>query len=95
MILSNVNYLGGGMTYYRLYFMSARTGHIEHFREFEVAGDEDAIRVASEHAGAQPIELWCGRRKVARTEAGAACPVKFSTAAEYDPAPVPARGAAT
>ena len=83
------------MTYYRLYFMSARNGHIEHFKEFEVAGDEDAIRVASEYAGAQPIELWCGRRKVARTEAGAARPAGFPIAAERDPAPVAARGAAT
>lgn len=61
------------MLYFRLYFMSLRSGHIERFAEFEAPDDVAAIALASEHEGEQPLELWCGHRKVKR----------------FDPAPNP------
>lgn len=54
------------MLYFRLYFMSPRSGHIERFAEFEASDDIAAIALASEHEGHQPLELWCEHRKVKR-----------------------------
>lgn len=56
------------MSYYRLYFFGARTGHIDRFAEFEAPDDRGALALASEHEGAQPLELWCEHRKIARIE---------------------------
>lgn len=56
------------MLYFRLYFISSRTGHIMRFAEYEAPDDEAALALASEHQGAHALELWCGRRKVARME---------------------------
>jgi hypothetical protein len=55
--------------YYRLYFMDAFSGHIEHFREFEAADDSTAVALAEDARGRSPMELWCGNRKVRRWEA--------------------------
>lgn len=52
------------MTYYRLYFLDG-SNHIEHFREFEAAGDADALRQSEEWRGLNAMELWSGGRKVA------------------------------
>ncbi len=57
------------MSYYRLYFMSRASGHIERFEEIEAADDVAAVRIAREQAGQQPLELWCHGRKLKRFEA--------------------------
>ena len=56
------------MPYYRLYFMSPHSGHIEHFSEFDAAGDAEAMARAREHEGQEALELWNERRKVGRIE---------------------------
>lgn len=62
------------MAYYRLYFMHPLSGHIERFHELEAASDEDAIRLIEAKAGREPLELWCGTRKVHRIEAAQSAP---------------------
>lgn len=57
------------MLYYRLYFMHPHNGHIERFAEFEAPDDSAALALAREQTGANPLELWCERRKVGRIEA--------------------------
>ncbi len=57
------------MSFYRLYFMSRGSGHIERFEEIEAADDVEAVRIARKQAGQQPLELWCRHRKVKRFEA--------------------------
>ena len=59
------------MSYYRLYFMDPRSGHIDRFAEFEAPDDRQASALAREHVGEYPLELWCERRKVHRIEAAA------------------------
>lgn len=54
---------------YRLYFMNRFSGHIERFEEIEAPGDRDACDLAARHVGEEPLELWCGHRKVHRFEA--------------------------
>ena len=56
------------MSYYRLYFMSSFSGHIERFEEFEADDDAQAIAFAEANQCALALELWCSRRKVARVE---------------------------
>ena len=56
------------MARYRLYFMHARSGHIERFEEFDAADDTSAIERAQGQGGAAPLELWSGARKVYRLE---------------------------
>lgn len=56
------------MTYYRLYFMNERTGHIERFEEFEAVGDESAIERADDFSARAPLELWSGCQKIYRLE---------------------------
>jgi hypothetical protein len=50
--------------YYRLYFMTPQSGHIERFAEYEAPDDEAALALAAEHEGERPLELWCRHRKV-------------------------------
>ena len=57
------------MAYYRLYFMDPRSGHIAAFEEIEAESDDDAVAAAERYRGRQPLELWCGGRKVHRIEA--------------------------
>ena len=52
------------MVYYRLYLLSASDGRFVGFEEIEAPDDVEAVRVAQRHAGPQPLELWCGKRKV-------------------------------
>jgi hypothetical protein len=52
------------MAYYRLYLLSAPDGHFIGFEELEAADDVEAIRLAERHLGPQPLELWCGKRKI-------------------------------
>ena len=56
------------MAYYRLYFMNRFSGHIERFEEFDAPYDEVARDLAAQQAGDEPLELWCGSRKVHRFE---------------------------
>lgn len=57
------------MSYYRLYFMSSFSGHIERFEEFEASDDGEAVALAKTKQGQLALELWCSRRKVAQVEA--------------------------
>ena len=57
------------MSYYRLYFMSSFSGHIERFEEFAADNDEQAISVAQSRQDLLPMELWCSERKVKRFNA--------------------------
>jgi hypothetical protein len=43
------------MAYYRLYFISPRSGGIHRFEEVEAADDLDAVRLAGERLGQEPI----------------------------------------
>ena len=57
------------MSYYRLYFMSSFSGHIERFEEFDAPDDAAAIVVAKTRQGLLALELWCSHRKIARVNA--------------------------
>ena len=57
------------MLYYRLYFISPQSGHIERFAEYEAPDDAAAAALAAEHRGKAPLELWSGHRKVMHFEA--------------------------
>jgi hypothetical protein len=52
------------LAYYRLYFLSGPEGRFVGFEEIEAADDVEAARRAEDHLGHQPLELWCGKRKV-------------------------------
>ena len=52
------------MGYYRLYLLSGPDGRFVGFEEIEAGDDREAVRLATSHAGPQPLELWCGKRKV-------------------------------
>jgi hypothetical protein len=52
------------VAYYRLYRLSPRDGRFIGFEEIDAADDVEAVRRASDHCGAQALELWCGKRKV-------------------------------
>jgi len=52
------------VAYYRLYLLANPDGRFVGFEEFESADDVEAARVAEAHVGEQPLELWCGKRKV-------------------------------
>ena len=52
------------MGYYRLYFMSSFTGHIERFEEFDADDDAQALGLAETRRGALAMELWCSHRRV-------------------------------
>ena len=52
------------MAYYRLYMLSGPEGRFVGFEEIDAVDDLAAVRAAERHCGPQPLELWCGRRKV-------------------------------
>ncbi|MGE0179675.1 MAG: hypothetical protein AB7O91_07640 [Sphingomonas sp.] len=52
------------MAYYRLYMLGRPDGRFVGFEEIEAADDVDASRIAENHLGRHPLELWCGKRKV-------------------------------
>jgi hypothetical protein len=56
------------MSYYRLYFLSTFSGHIERFEEFDAEDDREAVALAETKQGPLPLELWRSHRKVARVE---------------------------
>lgn len=53
----------GAMHAYRLYFVGI-DGHFANVEVIEADDDADAILAAGKHAGARPMELWDGARKV-------------------------------
>lgn len=55
---------GGEVAYYRLYLMSNPDGRFIGFEEIEANDDVEAIHMAERHLGPQPLELWCGKRRV-------------------------------
>lgn len=57
------------MAFYRLYFISPRDGHFVRSEGFEATDDDSALALAEERRGANPLELWCGGRKLMRIEA--------------------------
>jgi hypothetical protein len=52
------------VAYYRLYLLSSPNGRFIGFEEIEAADDVEAVRLAERHLGPQPLELWCGTRRV-------------------------------
>ena len=56
--------LGGCVSYYRLYLLDSSDGRFVGFEEIEAADDVEAVRIAERHEGPQPLELWCGKKKV-------------------------------
>ena len=52
------------MNYYRLYRLSGRDGRFVGFEEIEATDDLEAVHAAERLRGPQPLELWCGKRKV-------------------------------
>lgn len=57
------------MPEYRLYTMCPFTGHIQRFDDFLAGDDSAATTRAQRHEGDDPLEVWCGHRKVTRIEA--------------------------
>lgn len=60
------------MGYYRLYLMARADGRFVGFEEIEAEDDQAAVRAAERFLGNQPLELWCGPRKVEGFPADAA-----------------------
>lgn len=56
--------VGDQVGYYRLYRLSHADGRFVGFEEIEAGDDVEAVRLAERHCGPQPLELWCGKRKV-------------------------------
>jgi hypothetical protein len=52
------------VAYYRLYMLGRSDGRFVGFEEIDAADDVEAVRIAEQHRGPQPLELWCGKRKV-------------------------------
>ena len=55
--------------HYRLYFMSATSGHIEGVEQLDAPDDGHAVNQMCAFLGDRPVELWCDTRKVSRLEA--------------------------
>ena len=51
---------------YRLYFLDRHSGHIRNAENFEAADDAAAVHRIRLRGSAEPMELWCGGRKVSR-----------------------------
>jgi hypothetical protein len=62
--IRSVGKAGGYVGYYRLYLLDGPGGRFVGFEEIEAADDVAAVRIAERHEGPQPLELWCGKRKV-------------------------------
>lgn len=70
------------MAYYRLYFLDGQNGRIREFREFEVEDDLAALAQASGWRSINPMELWCGGRKVRHWEAMTCLPARLRKSPE-------------
>lgn len=60
------------MGYYRLYLLSGAEGRFVGIEEIDAPDDVVAVRLAQEHVGTHPLELWCGKRRVKSIAAAAA-----------------------
>jgi hypothetical protein len=56
----------GMMPHYRLYFLDPYSGHIERAEDLHAADDVGAIHRIQLRGSPEPMELWCGARKVSR-----------------------------
>jgi hypothetical protein len=56
------------MTDYRLYFLNPASGGIVAVEDVVARGDDHALVVCEKYHGPQPLELWCGSRRVAEIE---------------------------
>ena len=56
------------MVYYRLYQLRGPRNEVERFEEFEASDDAAAIERGESFRALNPMELWCGHRKVRRWE---------------------------
>lgn len=56
--------MGEKLAYYRLYRLAEPGGRFVGFEEIDAPDDGEAVRLAEGHVGKQPLELWCGKRKV-------------------------------
>ena len=56
------------MSYYRIYFMNSSNGHIDRAEDLQARDDQEAIATTNPLVDGQPVELWCGTRKVLRFE---------------------------
>lgn len=54
------------MSYYNLFYINGRMGYFDRSYSFDAMNDEEAVDIAAQRAGAQPLELWCGGRLVQR-----------------------------
>ena len=52
------------MPYYRLYYLSPTSGHIDRVEEFDVADDVAAVALVRERDHLVAVELWQEGRKV-------------------------------
>ncbi|MGZ8999384.1 MAG: hypothetical protein ACXW2T_11075, partial [Allosphingosinicella sp.] len=52
------------MVYYRLYLLHPDDGRFVGFEEIEAHDEVEAVHMAKNFGGNQPLELWCGKRKV-------------------------------
>ena len=52
------------MSYYRLLFKKSEEGPVIGAKEIAARDDVDAVRIARNHLCAQPLELWCDKRRV-------------------------------
>jgi hypothetical protein len=62
------------MSYYRLLFMKSPEGPVIGSEEIKARDDLEAVHIARERVGPQPIELWCDKRKIKRFHAVEAQP---------------------
>ena len=62
------------MRTYRLYYMHALTGWIDHFDEMELADDETAEAYAAGQICRERLELWADRRRIAVFDPLSGCP---------------------
>ena len=51
---------------YRLYFLDRDTGHIHAAEDLHAADDAAAVHRVRLRGSDEPMELWCGGRKVER-----------------------------
>ena len=57
------------MYYYRVLFMKSANGPVIRTEEILARDDVEAVHIASRRVGAQPIELWCDKRRIKRFKA--------------------------
>lgn len=54
---------------YRLYILDRDTGHIRSADTFQATDDGAAVHRVKLRGRTEPLELWCGERKLFRVEA--------------------------